>query len=426
MPTVGELTRVQLADGLYLHLHSIGLYKTIRVDVCLSTPLCAPRHSLVALSSRLLARGTHKLPDIQSLNRFIDDLYGAYYSVQVDRLGAHQFIHLCLEVIDDNFLGEKGILERGLTFLRDVMRDGSGFQRDPLEREKHRLTRQIADGFNDKLGYAQGRCREEMCRGEPTSLSPLGNPADFAAVQADELWAFHCARTTADRLDLFISGDLRLEQIQPLVESLFIWERGERTASQPQPQPRRPRRTEIPREVFECQAVREANIVLGYRTQVAYGADGTDDYPALILLNLMLGGDGPSRLFKRLREEEGLCYYIASHVEALSGLLFVTAGIEAAAYSEVRDKVKREFEALCAGDFDGREIEAARHLLRAWLLGLAEDREGFFRYQLREGLIGSSQSPETLWQRIEQVGVEDLTRVAGGIVADTTFLLYGM
>ena len=419
MPTAGEFTRVQLADGVYLHLHRIGLYKTIRVDVCLSTPLGAPRHSLVALSSRLLARGTHKLPDIQSLNRFIDGLYGAHYSVQVDRLGAHQFIHLCLEVIDENFLGEKGILDRGLTFLRDVLRDGSGFQPDCLEREKQRLTRQIADGFNDKLGYAQRRCSEEMCRGEPMSLSSLGNPADFAAVQADELWAFHRERTAADRLDLFVSGDLCLEQIRPLMESLFIWER---TASQPPPQPPRPRLASPRREIFECQAVREAKMVLGYRTQVAYGAD---DYPALVLLNLMLGGDGPSRLFKHLREEEGLCYYIASHIEALSGLLFVAAGIEAAAYPEVRDKVEQELQALRSGAFDPQEIEAARHLLRARLLGLAEDREGFFRYQLREGLTGGSQSPQALWQGIEQVGVEELTRVAGDIVADTAFLLHG-
>ena len=417
MHTAGEFTRVQLADGVYLHLHRIGLYKTIRVDVCLSTPLCAPRHSLVALSSRLLARGTHKLPDIQSLNRFIDDLYGAHYTVQVDRLGAHQFIHLCLEVIDENFLGEKGILERGLTFIRDVLRDGSGFQPDCLERERHRLVRQIADGFNDKLGYAQRRCSEEMCRGEPMSLSSLGNPADFAAVQADELWAFHRERTETDRLDLFVSGDLCLEQIRPLMESLFIWERA---ASQPQPS--RPRLASSRREIFECQAVREAKMVLGYRTQVAYG---TDDYPALVLLNLILGGDGPSRLFKHLREEEGLCYYIASHIEALSGLLFVAASIEAAAYPEVRDKVEKQLQSLRVGAFDPREIEAARRLLRARLLGLTEDREGFFRYQLREGLTGGSQSPEVLWRRIEQVGVEELTCVAGGIVADTAFLLHG-
>ena len=419
MYTAGEFIRVQLADGVYLHLHSIGLYKTIRVDVCLSTPLCAPRHSLVALSSQLLARGTHKLPNIQSLNRFIDDLYGAHYSVQVDRLGEHQFIHLSIEIIDDNFLGEKGILVRGLSFLRDVLCDGSGFQREYLEREKHRLMRQITDGFNDKLGYAQRRCSEEMCRGEPMSLSPLGNPAGFAAVQADELWAFHRERMAADRLDLFVSGDLRLEQIQPLMESLFIWERA---AFQPQPQPPRPRIAGPPREVFECQEVREAKMVLGYRTQIAYGAN---DYPALVLLNLMLGGDGPSRLFKHLREEEGLCYYIASHIESLSGLLFVAAGIEAAAYPEVRDRVEQQFQALRAGPFEPREIEAAQRLLRARLLGLAEDREGFFRYQLREGLIGGDQSPEALWQRIEQVGVEELTHVAGGIAADTAFLLHG-
>ena len=422
MHTAGELTRVQLADGVYLHLHSIGLYKTIRVDVCLSTPLCAPRHSLVALSGQLLARGTHKLPNIQSLNRFIDDLYGAHYSVQVDRLGEHQFVHLCLEIIDDNLLGEKGVLARGLTFLHDVLRDGSGFQPDYLEREKHRLARQIADGFNDKLGYAQRRCSEEMCRGEPMGLSPLGNPADFATVQADELWAFHRERTAADRLDLFVSGDLRLEQIRPLMESLFVWERAANQHHRPLP---RPRIAGPPREVFECQEVREAKMVLGYRTQVAYGEESTDDYPALVLLNLMLGGDGPSRLFKHLREEDGLCYYIASHIETLSGLLFVAAGIEAAAYPKARDKVAQELQALRSGAIDPREIKAARHLLRARLLGLAEDREGFFRYQLREGLTGGSQSPQALWQRIEQVGVEELTRVADGIAADTAFLLHG-
>ncbi len=253
-------------------------------------------------------------------------------------------------------------------------------------------------------------------------LSPLGNPADFAAVQADELWAFHRERTAADRLDLFVSGDLRLEQIQPLLESLFTWERA---ASQPQRRRPRPRIAGPRREIFECQKVREAKMVLGYRTQVDYGANGTNDYPALVLLNSILGGDGPSRLFKHLREEQGLCYYIASHIESLSGLLFVAAGIETSAYPDVRDKVEGQFQALRSGAFDPGEIESARRLLRARLLGLTEDREGFFRYQLREGLTGDSQSPQALWQRIEQVDVEDLTRVAGGIAADTAFLLHG-
>ena len=130
------------------------------------TPVCAAAF-VRGPEQPTAGSGTHKLPDVQSLNRFIDDLYGAHYSVQVDRLGEHQFIHLSLEIIDDNFLGEKGILVRGLSFLRDVLRDGSGFQRDYLEREKYRLMRQITDGFNDKLGYAQRRCSEEMCRGEP-------------------------------------------------------------------------------------------------------------------------------------------------------------------------------------------------------------------------------------------------------------------
>ena len=80
----------------------------------------------------------------------------------------------------------------------------------------------------------------------------------------------------------------------------------------------------------------------------------------------------------------------------------------------------------CAlGSLIPRRLKWLGTCLRARLLGLAEDREGFFRYQLREGLTGGSQSPQALWQRIEQVGVKELAHVAAGIAADTAFLLHG-
>jgi predicted Zn-dependent peptidase len=168
--------------------------------------------------------------------------------------------------------------------------------------------------------------------------------------------------------------------------------------------------------------LQQAQMVLGYRTSILYGME---DYPALVLLNLVLGGDGQSRLFKHLREEEGLCYYAASHVEALSGLLFVVAAIESATYHRAKTIVERQIESLRRGYIENFEIESARSLLQARLLGIAEDREVFFRFQLREGLVGGGQLPEKLWRSVEQVGIDDLVRVANHLKADTAYLLHG-
>lgn len=85
---------------------------------------------------------------------------------------------------------------------------------------------------------------------------------------------------------------------------------------------------------------------------------------------------------------------------------------------------ERQIESLRRGYIENFEIESARSLLQARLLGIAEDREAFFRFQLREGLVGGGQSPEKLWRSVERVGIDDLVRVANHLKADTAYLLY--
>ncbi len=425
MQPAGETIHVPLAAGVYLHQHRVSLYKTVRVDICIGQQLNPQRNSDLALISRLLERGTAKLPDLQSLNRFIDELYGAHFYAAVERLGEYQFIHLCLELIDEKYLAGKGRgnFLRGLHFLHEVLCSPAGggteFNPEYLAQEKRFLAREIADAFNDKLGYAQQRCVEEMCRGDSIALSPLGDSADFDNVCAGELLEMHREIMRSNRIDIFVSGDFEPEQIREDFADFVNWERFEPEFDfKPQIKPF----SGPVREVFEFQEIQQAQMVVGYRTPFLYGSD---DYPALVLLNLVLGGDGQSRLFRHLREEEGLCYYAASHLEALSGLLLVAAGIESHTYRRARGIIEQQIESLQRGSIESGELESARSLLQAWLLGLSEDREAFFRFQLREGLGRFGHTPATLWRSVAGVGVEDLVRVARSIDADTTYLLHG-
>ena len=425
MQLVGEFTRITLAVDIDLHLHRLPLFKTTRVDFCISEKLRPGRNTRLALISRLLERGTRNLPDLQSLNRYIDDLYGAHYYTEVERMGDFHYIHLCLEVADQQYLGVgvPDVLERGMSFLNEIISmpagDGVSFREDYLVQEKRILSEIIADCFNDKIVYAQRRCIEEMCRGEAIALSPLGDVADFPTIEAAALLTFHRQILASNRLDIFISGDIDEEQALNLASQLINWQRHPKSAAGEEPALHSP---SPGRQVFEYRGVQQATLVAGYRTEVTYG-DG--DYPALVLLNLLLGGEGTSRLFKSLREDAQLCYYVASHIEPLSGLLFVVASIGTEAYGRALSGVQHEIDMLQQGKVKPAEIAAARELLRTYLLGIGEDRDTHFRYRFRDSLVGVDRTPEAMWRAIEYVESEDLTRVARGLKSDTIYMLHG-
>ena len=89
------------------------------------------------------------------------------------------------------------------------------------------------------------------------------------------------------------------------------------------------------------------------------------DYPAMVLLNHILGGYFGSRLMKNIREEKGLTYGINSSIHALKHDAFLLVGTDVnkenctVALSEIKSEIKR----LQEVGIDLGELETAKHHL---------------------------------------------------------------
>ncbi|MEW6754398.1 MAG: pitrilysin family protein [Candidatus Latescibacterota bacterium] len=419
-----DFESLPLEEGVALHLHRAERYKTVRLEVFLQDLLQRRRNTRLALLSRLLERGTHRLPDLRSLNRHADQLWGANLSVDIDQLGDRQVLHLVLEVLDERYVpaGEDP-LEPGIVLLGEVLSDpvtqDGGFRPDYLHQEKRALRQSIAATFNDKMLYAQRRCVEEMCRGEAYGLPLLGDPADFRGISAVNLLRYHRHLLQTNPIDVFASGWFDDRRVAELTARSLAGRR--RYAPIPATVPIPVAAPERPRRILERQEVSQGRLVQGYRTQTGL-AD--PDYPALGLLNLLWGGDSQSRLFRTLREERGLCYHVGSYLEPLCGLLFVTAGVEAADFEAAIGGIADQLEALRAGRFEPGEVEAARSLLRHRLLRLEDDRAGLARLHYRQRVAASSHGRRELGRAVDAVTPEALCRVAQRVKLDTTYFLH--
>lgn len=421
----GDFTGLLLGPGVCLHLNPSSRFKTVRVDLFVSARMRPVDCTRVSLISRLLERGTRRHPDLARLGRAADELDGALLGAEVDQLGERQLLHLFLEVLDSRYASQKNgdLLGSGLELLHELLcepaEERDGFRRDYLRQEKVALRQQIASVYNDKLAYAHRRCLEVMCSGEPFGLSSLGDPADLAAIRPPGLRRFYRGLLAASPIDLFVSGRLD-DDLAGRLERFVDWERRSVAIDggpvRPRPRRRRPRR------VTESQEVSQGRLVLGFRSGTTLG---DPCYAALALFNLMWGGDTSSRLFRQVREQAGLCYYIGSHLEPLCGLLFVSAGVEDADCAPVLAGIEAARLDLAQGRMTTAELENAKSLLAGRLTALDDDRPGLARFCYRQQLGGASADRGRLRRELSAVTRQQVAEAAARASLDTVYFLKG-
>ena len=416
-----DFSAFRLQNGVNLFLHQTRKYRTTTVDLVLRTRLVAGRASRIALVGRLLERGTRRWPNLRAINQFMDDMYGASYAVDVERAGGQQLLHCSFELIDGSLVGENGhLMESLFEFIADLIYHPaggqSGFEPKYVLQEKRALEIAIRSLYNDKMGYAQRRCVEIMCEGEPIGLSVMGSLDDLPGIDGPSLYETYRQLLKTSPVDIFVAGNFDDRSILQLCETTFSHQRD---AAEDLGMPVLLKAREPSIEITETQQLNQGKLVQGYRCSTRFGKK---DFPALMLFSSLLGGDAYSRLFKRLREGSGLCYAIESRLDPLGGFLFVDAGVDAEDVGEAKKEIARELEAMQAG-VTAEELDWVKGVLVKRLRAIGDSRAGMIRLLLHSWIAGY-QASEPLESKLAAVTVDDLSGIAEEVRLDTTFFLH--
>ena len=420
---VGDFRTFDLGEDVRLHLRRTKGFATARLDLFVRHRLQRRRNTAVALISRLLERGTRRLPDLLSLNRFIDSLYGASFSAAAEPLGPWQVLHLYIDVVEGRFTPDgSNSLPAAFAFLGEVLhepaREGDGFPEASVRQEKAALAQVIAAHASDRTVWALRRCTEEMCRGRACALPAFGDRRDLPGLAARDLLELHFEALTRHPTDIYICSSAAEDELLDLTWRHLVGQRSPRR--EPPPRARARPRPAASRVVVERQEVQQGRLVLGYRTDIHLNHP---DFPGMALLDMVLGGDVHSRLYRVIREERGLAYHVGSSYQPLCGLFHVEAGIDPSDLAEVRSRAREELEDLGERGPTAEEIERSRRVAAARLASLTDDREGLTRFAYYRVLGECDPTRRALLGRLERTGPEDVARAARGLCLDTTYFM---
>lgn len=411
-------------DGIRVHIYPTRQFKTITCVLMVQQALTEQTVTPTAMLAQILQRGSAQYPTKLEMTRYLDEMYGAVFHVDVDKRGERHVLQFYLDLPHEKYVqNEDDLLEKGMAFLADVLlrpllEGEDRFVQRYVEAAKGALKRKIESIIDDKIQYAQYRCISEMCRNEPFRLLPYGQLEDVSAMEAGALYRHYRQWLAESQLDLFVVGDVREDTMELLVRRHLPFP--VRTVSLPPASGTWPRVEDV-RHVTEELDVAQGKLNLGLRTGGRTLA--SPDYPALMMYNGILGGFPHSKLFRNVREKASLAYYAFSRLESLKGLLLIQTGIEVANYQKALDIVQEQLNLMRHGDFSPLEMEQTKAMLMHHLREVHDRAGTLIDFAFRGLVAGVPQKPDELMEQIAAVQRDDIQRVAEQIQLDTIYFL---
>lgn len=319
--------------------------------------------------------GLNDVPDITAalLDKGTKTMTRQQVQDRLDELKTEMGISSSPGRIGIGLLSRRETLPQAIALVGDLLRNATlpADALDELKRQALASIEQQSKEPESVVDNALGRAGNPYPRGDVRYVRSFDEQAqDVASIGAEQLRAFHQRFYGASNAEFGAAGDVDVPALRAALQAAFgDWKSPEPYARVPQPLvPVAPQRL-----LLATPDKQNATMLvhLGVPLQ-----DSDADYPALMMANHLLGAGGSSRLWRRIREAEGLSYDVRSsiswsnqepHSEWQASAIFAPqnqAKVEAAFKEEVARALKDGFTAqeLAEGQ---RGLLAYRRLSRA-------------------------------------------------------------
>lgn len=300
-----------------------------------------------------------------------------------------------------------------LDILADILRD-SRFDPAELAREKHVIQQEIGAVQDDPEDLADDLFQETAFSGQPLGRSILGTPEVIKGQHPDSLKCYLLDHYRAPDMLVAAAGAVDHAAFVDQVARLF----GD-VDTTPSAAVLPARYTGGDRRL--AKPLSEAHLLLGF------GAPSflEEGFYATRVAAAVMGGGMSSRLFQRVREERGLCYFINAFSWAFSdtGIFGIAAATEEDDIAELVAVTAEEL-ARAADEVEEAEVARARAQLKAGLLMSLESCGARVEQIARQTLfLGAPVALDDLTARIDAIDAARVRETLAHLIRETPLTL---
>lgn len=335
------------------------------------------RPSALAISTEFESMGAHH-------NAFTSGTYTGYYGkVSSDKA------EKILEMVSDLYLNAT-LPEKEIEKEKGVVIEEINMNLDKPQR--------IVWDVLDELAYGN----------HPLGRTVLGTKETVKSLTEADLESYRKEHYVPAKTVVTIAGKFDENKMRKAVKDLF----GKIRSSKVKLMKKVKENQTAPQNKIYFKGTDQSHLVIGFRS---FDRFQEKKVYAASILRIILGGGMSSRLFQRLREDLGLCYYIGAgqRLEQDCGMFTISAGVSNSKIEEAIKEIINEVRKILKNGPTNAEIKKAKdYKLGSLYLGLETSDQLADWYAFQEIEHDQLQNPLEYEENIKKVTKEQIMKVA--------------
>ena len=294
--------------------------------------------------------------------------------------------------------------------IADVIFDiylNSTFPEAEMEKEKGVIIEEINMYQDMPQRHVQDLVMELLYGDQPAGWNIAGEKKNILRMKRADFLSYKRMHYLPEATIIVVAGDIEKHNVGGVIKKMFSGV----------PRGRKSRKIKVresqakPVALVKFKKTDQTHFVLACRSHSLFNKKT----PALSVLSGLLGGGMSSRLFQKLREEMGVCYYIRAHNDPYTdhGFFQISAGVDNRRVSEVIGVILEECKKLTAEKITPDELNKVKeYLIGNMKLSLESSDEIASFYGLQELLKRETRTIEEKAGEIRQVTALQIKNLA--------------
>jgi len=367
-------------------------------------------NNTVTVMALVEAGSKYETKDISGLSHFLEHMCfkgtksrprAIDISRELDALGAQYNAFTSQEFTGYFAKSSKKHFKKILSVVSDLYLNPV-FPSAEIEREKGVIVEEINMYRDLPQMHVQDIFMQLLYGDVPAGWNVAGTPETVRAANREKFISYRNAHYVAGATTVIVAGDVSEKEAQENVINAFQ----EMNLARKKEKEKVRDVQKKPAILTEIRKTDQTHFVLGVRAFDTYDKK----QPALKIIAGALGAGMSSRLFQKMREELGICYYVKTENSAFTdhGVLTVSAGVAPSRLEEAIRALIAEFLKIRDKKISATELRKVKDCLIGNLYLSLESSDEFAEfYGMQEILRKKIKKPEEIAKEIEKVSADE-------------------